>query len=148
MRLLLDEMSNKQKLLKCKKEKQEDDINENPNNIISNLTLQTLWNDEYQVLRYGLNHGLETHQKETDIPANAKSIWDQINKNSVCKESNDHVERAKNSLRAMAFSLIDLENKQFFKDKKKLEIIKNFRKELVILKPDKGKGIVLLNAYD
>ena len=48
----------------------------------------------------------------------------------------------------MAFSLIDLENKQFFKDKKKLEIIKNFRKELVLLKPDKGKGIVLLNAYD
>ena len=42
MRLLLDEMSNKQKHLKCKKEKQEDDINENPNNIISNLTLQTL----------------------------------------------------------------------------------------------------------
>ena len=48
----------------------------------------------------------------------------------------------------MAFSLIDLENKQIFKDKKKLDIIKNLRKELVIPKPGKGNGIVLLNAND
>ena len=46
----------------------------------------------------------------------------------------------------MAFSLIDLENKQIFKDKKKLDIIKNLRKELVILKPDKGNRIVSLNV--
>ena len=105
-------------------------------------------NDEYLVLHYGFNHGLATHQKETDILVNAGSIWHQINRNNVCKESNNHVERAKNSLRAMAFSLIDLENKQIFKDKKKLDIIKNLRKELVILKPDKGNGIVLLNTND
>ena len=48
----------------------------------------------------------------------------------------------------MAFSLIDLENKQIFKDKKKLDIIKNLRKELVIVKPDKGNGMVLLDAND
>ena len=48
----------------------------------------------------------------------------------------------------MAFSLIDLGEKQNFKDKKRLDIIKNLRKELVILKPDKGNGIVLLNAND
>ena len=48
----------------------------------------------------------------------------------------------------MAFSLIDLENKQIFKDKKKSDIIKKLRKELVIPKPDKGNGIVLLNAND
>ena len=130
----------------CKKKQKEDGIKENLNNTIWDLTSRTLSNDEYQVLRYGLNHGLATHQKETDILANAESIWDQINRNNVCKESNNHVERAKNSLRAMAFSLIDLENKQIFKDKKKLDIIKNLRKELVILKPDQGDGIVLLNA--
>ena len=48
----------------------------------------------------------------------------------------------------MAFSLIDLENKQIFKDKKKLDIIKNLRKELVIVKTDKGNGMVLLDAND
>ena len=105
-------------------------------------------NDEYQFLRYGLNHGLTTHQKGTDILVNAGSIWHQINRNNVCKESNNHVERATNSLRAMAFSYIDLENKQIFKDKMKLDIIKNLRKELVILKSDKRNSIVLLNAND
>ena len=35
-----------------------------------------------------------------------------------------------------------------FKDKRKLEIIKNLRKELVILKPDKGNGIVLIGTND
>ena len=48
----------------------------------------------------------------------------------------------------MSFSLIDLENKQIFKDKKKLDIIKNLRKELVILKPEQSNGIVLLNVND
>ena len=48
----------------------------------------------------------------------------------------------------MSFSLIDLENKQTFKDKKKLDIIKNLRKELVILKPEQSNGIVLLNVND
>ena len=84
----------------CKKAQQEDGINENPNN-----TITTFSNDEYHVLSYGLNHGLLTHQKDTDILPNAKTIWDQINKNNVCKESNNHVERAQNSLRAMAFIL-------------------------------------------
>ena len=33
-----------------------------------------------------------THQKETDILANTESLWDQISKYNVCKESNNHVE--------------------------------------------------------
>ena len=45
-------------------------------------------------------------------------------------------------------SLIDLENKQIFKDKKKLNIIKSLRQKLVIQKPDKGNVIVLLNVND
>ena len=108
---------------------------------------RNLSNDKYLVLCYELNRGLATHQKETNILANAESIWDQMNKNNVSKKSNNHVERTKNSRRAMVFSLVDLENKQIFKNKKKLDIIKNL-KELVILKPDKGNGIVLLNAND
>ena len=82
----------------CKKKQQEDGIKENPKNAAWNLISQTLPNYEYQVLRYGLNHGLETHQKETDILANAGSIWNQVNRSNVCNESNNHVERASNSL--------------------------------------------------
>ena len=50
------------------------------------FNITTFSNDEYHVLSYGLNHGMPTHQKDTDILPNAKTIWDQINKNSVCKE--------------------------------------------------------------
>ena len=85
---------------------------------------------------------------ESDILASAESVWDQISRNNICKESHYHVERAKNSLRALAFNLIDFDNNQVYKDKKKLEIIKNLRKELVILKPDKGNGVVLLRTID
>ena len=62
------------RLISYVKKQQEDGIKENPNNTIWNLTSRTLSNDEYQVLRYGVNHGLASHQKETDILANAESI--------------------------------------------------------------------------
>ena len=45
-------------------------------------------------------------------------------------------------------SLIDLDNRQVFQDKKKLEIIRNLPKELVILKPGKGNGVVLIRTND
>ena len=70
----------------------------------------------------------------------------QICKNNISKKSHYQVERAKNSIRALAFNLIDFDNNQVYKDKKKLEIIKNLRKELVILKPDKGNGLVLVRT--
>ena len=40
--------------------------------------------------------------------------------------------------------LTDMDNKQIFKDKKQLEIIKDFCMEEVVLKPDKGNGKVLV----
>ena len=72
----------------------------------------------------------------------------QICKNNISKKSHYQVERAKNSIRALAFNLIDFDNNQVYKDKKKLEIIKNLRKELIILKPDKGNGVVLVRIID
>ena len=112
------------------------------------MTSRILSNEECQILRYGLNQGIATNLKESDILASAESVWDQISRNHICKESHYHVKRAKNTLRALAFNLIDFDNNQVYKDKKKLEIIKNFRKELVILKPDKGNGVVLVQTID
>ena len=103
-------------------------------------------NEECKILRYGLNHGIATNLKESDILASAESVWDQISRNNICKESRYCVERANNSLWALAFNLIDVDNNQVYKDKKKLEFIKNLRKELVILKPDKGNGVVLVQS--
>jgi len=44
--------------------------------------------------------------------------------------------------------LIDLDNRQIFKDKSKLKIINQLRKETAILKPDKGNGIVVIDITD
>ena len=75
-------------------------------------------------LRYGLNHELATHQNTSDIIVTAKSVWDQIRRENICKETHSYMERTKNSLRALAFNLIDLDNNQIFKYEKKINIIK------------------------
>ena len=58
------------------------------------------------------------------------------------------VQKAKNSLRACAFNILDLCDKQIYEDEKKMKVIQNLRRELVILKPDKGNGIVVISIAD
>ena len=48
----------------------------------------------------------------------------------------------------MAFNLINLEDKRFFKDKKMLETIRNLKERVVLLAPDKGNGVVILEKDD
>ena len=81
-----------------KKKQEEDGLKENPNNVIWNLTSGILSNEEHQVLRCGFNHGIATNLKESDILTSAESVWDQISRNNICKESHYCVERANNSL--------------------------------------------------
>ena len=124
----------------------EEGVKENPNNTIWDLTTRFLSNEEYQVLRYGLNHGLATYQKQNDTFAFVESVWDQANEKNICKDTQNDIEGDKNSLRALAFSLIDLDNCQVFKDKRNLEIIKILPKELVIFRPDKGNAVLLVGT--
>ena len=58
------------------------------------------------------------------------------------------MERAKNSLRALACNLIDIDNNQIFKDKKKINIIKKLRNDFAFLKPNNGNGIVSIKATE
>ena len=76
----------------------EEGVKENPDNTIWNLITRVLSNEEYQVLCYGLNHGLATYHKQNDILTSVESVWDQINRKNICKETQNHIERAKNSL--------------------------------------------------
>ena len=116
-------------------------------NTIWNLTARVLSNEEYQALCYGLNHGWAACQK-IKRNSSVESVCDQIDKKNICKETQNYIEIARNLRRALAFSLIDLDNCQVFRDKKKLEIIKNLREKLVILKPDKGIEVVLIKTID
>ena len=73
----------------------------NPNNITWNLTSRTLSvRKKFEVLHYGLNHGLATHENKAH----------QISRNNLCKETHTNNKRAKNLLRALAFNLINLDN--------------------------------------
>lgn len=123
-------------------------ITQNPNSIITNLSSHVLSNEEYNVLQYGLKYGIATSPKSSNVLAYAEDIWDQIKTSNICHDNEYAQLKIKNALRSFAFNLIDIDDKRIFKDSKSIKIIKNLRKSLVILKPDKGNGIVLLNQAD
>ena len=77
-----------------------------------------------------------------------ESVWDQLTRNSLLKENYHSVNYHSIILRELAFNLIDLDNQKVFKDKKKIQVIKKLRKYTVILKPDKGNGVVVINTTD
>ena len=43
---------------------------------------------------------------------------------------------------------LDLDDKQFISDSKRLKVLKSLKKDYVLLKPDKGQGIVVLKRED
>ena len=128
----------------------EEGTRQNPRKTIWNLSTRTLSNEEYKLLQYGLNHGLAMQPVDNHLMASAESLWDQIERSKICKENIHDIRKAKNYIRAMTFNLINLNDKQIFADKKKIKMIQDLRKHVVIVKPDKGSGIVLLDieAYN
>ena len=48
----------------------------------------------------------------------------------------------------MSFNLLDIDSKQLAKDKSKINILNNLLKDVVLLKPDKGNGIVFVDCLD
>ena len=57
-------------------------------------------------------------------------------------------ERVKTALRAFTYSYIEIYDKQYSHDKKKINITKQLHEKYKILKPRKGNGVVLLNTVD
>ena len=57
-------------------------------------------------------------------------------------------ERLKTTLKAFTFSYLDIDDKRYFHDSKLLSVSCKLREKFVILKPDKGLGIVLLGHKD
>ena len=48
----------------------------------------------------------------------------------------------------MAFNLINVDDKQFFRDKKMLNTVRTLKERVVLLTPDKGNGVVILGKAD
>ena len=114
----------------------------------TNLSNRDLSNDQYEVLRYGLKHVIAAKPKENDVFAFAEDIFDQINRKGLCKDNLNSVQRRKNTFRAFSFNVRDTDDKSVYRDSKKLKRIKDLRKDLAILKPDKGNGVVLISNSD
>ena len=75
------------------------------------------------------------------------NIWDQIERNGLCKTLKKK-ERVKTALRAFTYSYADIFDTQFLHDKNKTKVVKQLRQDCVILKLDKGYGIVLINKTE
>ena len=121
---------------------------ENPNTTIWNFSNHTLTEQEELTLKFGLKHGIAKRPNEDDILASAEAVWHQIEKKGLCKDGPTFQRQTKNHLRAMAFNLINLEDKRFFKDRKMLDTIKELRQNVALLSPDKGNGIVVMDKED
>ena len=111
------------------------------------MTNTKLTNEQCCALQYGLKYDIATHLKDSDLIASAESVWEQINSHGWLKNSFFKVERAKNSLRAFEFNIIDFDNSRLRTDKK-IQSIKDLLDENVILKLNKGEGVVIFNPVD
>jgi hypothetical protein len=91
-----------------------------------------------------LKYGIASQPKDSYLIESAESIWEQINKNGWLKNGFTTVERAKHSLRAFVFNVLDFDNPRIRTDNRKIKCIKNILVDNVILKPDKGEGVVII----
>ena len=78
-------------------------------------------------MKYGLKHGLARKPDENEILASAEALWDQIAMRN-------------------GFNLVNMEGTQIYRDKKK--VIWKLKAEVVLLNPDKGNDMVIMDIKD
>ena len=102
-------------------------INDNPNDIITNLTGETLTKEQESILRFGLKHNLATRPKDTEIIATVESNQ-QLNQHNLLPSHFIKQQKIKNSIRAFASNLLDFDNKQLKTDAKRTvsKYLKNY----------------------
>ena len=59
-------------------------LQNNLNNLISNLTGKALSDTEIEILNYGLKHGITARPSQIEMIVIAETIWDEIEKKKVC----------------------------------------------------------------
>ena len=125
-----------------------DGTTRNPNKLITNLTEEILTKEEIEVLTFGMNHGIALRPREEDILPVMEGFYERIKQMDVIKKTHMATERIKYALRSFAYNVIDIDDKNFYLDSKMVKVMKSLRKRFVILKPDKGQGVVLLKKEE
>ena len=77
-----------------------------------------------------------------------EDIYEQILWHNAIKNSYISQERLQTTLKAFTFNYLDIDDKRYIHDSKSLKVLQELREKFVILKPDKGQGIVLVNHGD
>ena len=74
-----------------------------------------------------------------------ENVWEQIDKHNLVKD--DHISkiRAQTALKSFTYNCLDLEIKKYISDNKMIKVLRNIKEKCLILKPDKGQGIVLID---
>ena len=123
-------------------------IHNNPNDLITNLTNVTLLNNEIEILKHGLKHGLVIRPKELEMIVIMEDIYEQILRHNAIIDSYISQERFKTTVSAFTFDYLDIDNKRYIHDSKSLKVLRESRQKFVILKPDKGQIVVLVDHRD
>ena len=113
-----------------------------------NLSSYILTNEELSILQIGLKRGLATRPNQSSILAYTEDIAEQIDTANICRNEMYSKIMFKNSLRGIAFNLINIDNTRIHKDSNKKKIIQQLRKHVTIIKSDKSNGIVLFDIKD
>ena len=74
-------------------------LRNNPNNLISNLTGETLSDTKIEILKNHFKYGIATRPSELEMIVIAENIWDQIEQKGLSNHFMKR-ERAKTALRA------------------------------------------------
>ena len=61
----------------------ENNLHENPNPVVANLSSHDLSNEELSILKFVLKHGLATRPNKSNILSYAEDIWEQIEKANI-----------------------------------------------------------------
>ena len=83
-----------------------------------------------------------------EMVAIMKYIWEQIENNNILIENHMTKQRVQTALRAFTYKYLDLKSKDYHLNRKRVNIIQNLRVKVIILKPEIGQGIVLVNKDD
>ena len=113
---------------------------------IKNISSHKLTKDESEALKFGLSHSIfPPNINKTDIYASFESIYQSM-KSRLLDKSND---KLKSDLSHIAQLYVN-SFRPSHKDIKTHKVLKNphTNKDIVILKPDKGNGVVVLNKLD
>ena len=100
------------------------------------------------VLKFGLKHGILIRLKESESVAIMEDFYEQIVRQDLLKKDNISKYCIQTAFRSFTYSYLNLKLKNYGLNQNKMKILWNLKDRCMILKPDKGQGIVLINKSD